>query len=91
MIERNDLTDTTKVMVIAEDGSRATYRFTFAVTPSGNTNELLGIVVDGVGPLDMTQGPNFTIDLPYESTNFEVVNVTKNFPEQTVIIENGGI
>ena len=91
MIERNDLADTTKVMVIAEDGSRATYRFTFAVTPSGNTNELLGIVVDGVGPLDMTQGPNFTIDLPYESMNFEVVNVTKNFPEQTVIIENGGI
>ncbi len=91
MIERNDLTDTTTVMVIAEDGSRATYRFTFTVTPSAKNNELRGIVVDGVGALDMTQGPNFTINLPYESPDFEVVNVTKNFPEQTVIIENGGL
>ena len=91
IITEAPVTRTSSVAVIAEDGTQERYTFRFRVTPPAKANELLGIVVDGIGSLDMTQGPNFTIDLPYGTTSMEVVSFTKNYPEQEVQIVSGGV
>ena len=80
---------TSSVVVTAEDGTQATYTFTYRVNLPDKANELLAIVVDGFGPLDMTQGPDFTIDLPYGATGIEIASITKNYPEQEVMIFDG--
>ena len=79
------------ILVTAENGKQATYTFTYRVGYSNKANELLGIVVDGVGALDMTKGPDFTIDLPYSMDSLKVISVAKNYPEQKVIIIEGGV
>lgn len=79
------------IVVTAEDGSTRTYSFSYRIDYPAKTNELLGIVVDGVGALNMAQAPNFTIDLPYGTQTMTVVSVTKNYPEQEVFILNGGV
>lgn len=82
---------TSSIVVTAEDESKSTYTFTFTVTPPAKTNELLAIVVDGIGALDMAGAPNFNIELPYGATSLDIVSVTKNYPEQVVSIMNGGV
>ena len=79
------------ILVTAENGKQATYTFTYRVAYPDKANELLGIVLDGVGVLDMTQGPDFTIDLPYGTDSMKVVSVAKNYPEQEVVIIEGGV
>lgn len=79
------------IIVTAEDGTQATYSFDYQLELPDKTNELTGIVVDGIGVLDMSQGPNFVLDLPYGTTSMTVVSVTKNYPEQEVKIIGGGI
>lgn len=91
VITEAPVTRTSSVVVTAEDGTQEKYTFRFRVTPPAKPNELLAIVVDGVGELDMTHAPNFTIDLPYGTTTLDVVSVTKNYPEQQVYIVNGGV
>lgn len=82
---------TSSVVITAEDGTQETYTFTYHVAPPSLPNELLGIVVDGVGLLDMTQGPNFNVELPYGTDSFKIVSITKNYKEQEVQIINSGI
>ena len=79
------------IVVTAEDGTKATYTFSYQVELPVKANELLGIVLDGIGALDMTQAPNFTIDLPYGASPLKVVSVAKNYPEQRVSIVEGGL
>ena len=79
------------IVVTAEDGTQATYSFSYKVQLPGLANELLSIVIDGVGALDMEQAPNFTLDLPYGTASLDIVNITKNYPEQQVLVINGGI
>lgn len=79
------------LVVTAEDGTSKTYTFNFSVAQSTADNVLTSIAVDGVGLLDMTTGPDFTISLPYDATSLDVVSFTKSFPEQMVVIENGGV
>lgn len=79
------------VEVTAEDGTKATYSFSYSIAYPAKTNELTGIAVDGYGELDMRKAPNFTIDLPYGTTDMKVVSVIKNYPEQQVTILSGGV
>ena len=79
------------IVVTAEDGTQATYSFSYQLALPGLPNELTAIVLDGIGALDMTQGPDFTIDLPYGTTAMEVVSVAKNYQEQEVTIVSGGV
>lgn len=79
------------VVVTAEDGTQATYTFSYRVALPNLSNDLQSIVVDGFGLLDMSQGPDFTVDLPYGTTTMDIVSFTKNYPEQQVEIINGGV
>lgn len=91
LITEAPIGQTSSVVVTAQDGTQATYTFTYRVALPGKANQLLAIVLDGLGALDLTQGPDFTIDLPYGTTTFDVLSVTKNYPEQKVEIVSGGI
>ena len=82
---------TSSVVVTAEDGTQAAYTFSYRVALPNLSNDLQGIVVDGFGLLDMSQGPDFTVDLPYGTTTMDIVSFTKNYPEQQVEIINGGV
>ena len=82
---------TSTIEVTAEDGTKATYSFSYIITPPDKSNELLGIVLDGIGALDMTQGPNFVVNLPFGTTELKIVSITKNYPEQEVKVINGGV
>ena len=79
------------ITVTAEDGTQSTYSFSYQVALPGLPNELTAIVLDGIGALDMTQGPDFIINLPYGTTAMDVVSVAKTYPEQEVRIINGGV
>lgn len=81
---------TSSVEVTAEDGTKKTYTFDFTITPPAIPNELASIVVDGIGALDMNQGPNFTLDFPYGTTELNV-SVVKNYEDQVVTILNNGV
>lgn len=92
VISRRSLKEETTVEVLAEDGiTSRTYTFRFAVEQSTADNVLTAIVVDGVGALDLSQGPDFTVSLPYGSSTMNIVNIAKSFPEQTVVVEQGGV
>lgn len=82
---------TSSVVVTAEDGTQATYSFNYYIEAPNLENILTGIIVDGFGALDMTQGPDFTVELPYGSTELTVASFFKNYPEQQVQIINGGL
>ena len=82
---------TSSVVVTAEDGTQDTYTFTYRVALPNLPNELVGIVPDGFDALDMTQGPDFVIDLPYDATELKIASVVKSYPEQQVTILSGGV
>lgn len=82
---------TSSVVVTAEDGTRATYTFSYRITPPAKANELLAIVIDGIGALDMTKAPNFTIDMPFGTTSLDIVSMTKAYPEQQIQVIHGGL
>lgn len=90
VITRRSLQEPATVEVTAEDGSKAMYTFRFTVPASTKANVLSAIALEGVGALDMAEGPDFTVQLPYGTTSMDVVSITKSFPEQQVLIEQGG-
>lgn len=90
VITRRSLQEPATVEVTAEDGTTAVYTFHFSVAQSEAPNVLTAIVVDGVGALDMNEGPDFEVSLPYGTGSMDVVSITKSFPEQQVLIEQGG-
>ena len=79
------------VLVTAEDGTQATYSFAYRIAYPNLANELQAIVIDGIGALDMSQAPDFTVCLPYGTKTLDIVSVSKNYPEQEVMILNGGV
>lgn len=76
--------------VTAEDGTVAKYTFTFQVAYAPYDNTLLSIVVENIGALDLSAGTDHTVTLPYGTTELQF-SVVKQYPEQTVIILNGGV
>lgn len=78
------------IVVTAEDGTQATYRFSYQMEYPEQPNDLLSIVVDGVGALDLSQGNTFDFELPYGSDSLQIVSITKRYPEQRLQIINGG-
>lgn len=76
--------------VTAEDGTVAKYTFTFQVAYAPYDNTLLSIVVENIGALDLSAGTDHTIALPYGTTELHF-SIVKQYPEQEVIILNGGI
>ncbi len=81
---------TSSIEVTAEDGTKKTYTFDFTITPPAIPNELASIVVDGIGALDMNQGPNFTLDFPYGTKELNV-SVVKKYEDQVVTVLNNGV
>lgn len=82
---------TSTIVVRAEDGTEATYSFSYSLEMTDKPNTLLSAVIDGYGSLDMSTGTEFQVDLPYGTTSFDILSVVKNYPEQEVRIVNGGI
>lgn len=76
--------------VTAEDGSVATYTITFQATYAPYDNTLLSIIVENVGALDLSAGTEHTVTLPYGTTELQF-SIVKQYPEQEVIILNGGV
>ncbi len=81
------------IEVVAENGTKQTYEFSFNVLKSENEN-ILPLVNLNLGekviPVNLGDVENVTVDLPYGTKNFVVEVPTKNFDEQTVHIINGG-
>ena len=86
----NGLATPATLKVTAEDGTVATYTITFVVAYAPYDNTLQSIIVDYVGALDLTAGTAHTVTLPYGTTEINV-SVIKQYPEQEVIILNGGV
>ena len=86
LISKN-INDTTDIVVTAENGDKRTYRLAFNVAPSGKENILTSIIVEGVGAFTS----NAEVVIPYGTTEFPDITCVKNFPEQTVTINNGGL
>lgn len=76
--------------VTAEDGTEATYTLTFQVAYAPYDNALLSIVVENIGALDLTAGTDHVVTLPYGTTEIHF-SIVKQYPEQEVIILNGGV
>lgn len=92
VITRRSLQEPATVEVTAEDGTtKATYTIHFELAQSTNPNVLTSIIVDGVGALDMTAGPDFEVALPWGTTSMDIAGVGKSFPEQQVVVEQGGV
>lgn len=81
------INDTTRFVVTAENGDTRTYDMIFNVAKSGKENILASIVVEGIGSFT----DNAEVMLPYGTTELPAITCVKNFPEQTVLIDNGGI
>lgn len=91
VITRRSLQEPATVEVTAEDGSKLTYTINFEVAQSQAANVLTAIIVDGFGALDMNNGPDFEVELPYGTSTLDIVSISKSFPEQQVLIERGGV
>ena len=86
----NDLTAPATIKVTAEDGTENTYTITFIVAYAPYENTLLSLIVDNIGVLDLSAGTDHVVDLPYGTTDIQF-SIVKQYPEQEVIILNGGV
>ena len=86
----NGLTAPTTIQVTAEDGTEGTYTLTFNVAYAPYPNQLLSIIVDNIGALDLAADTDHTINLPYGTTDIQF-SIIKQYPEQAVTIVNGGV
>lgn len=89
-LNANGFSQPATLKVTAEDGTVATYTFTFQVAYAPYDNALLSIVVENIGALDLSTGTNHTVTLPYGTTELHF-SIVKQYPEQEVIILNGGV
>ena len=89
-LNANGFTQPATLRVTAEDGTVATYTFTFQVAYAPYDNALLSIVVENIGALDLSIGTNHTVALPYGTTELQF-SIVKQYPEQTVTVLNGGV
>ena len=86
----NGLTAPATIKVTAEDGTENTYTITFTVAYAPYENTLLSLIVDNIGVLDLSAGTDHVVDLPYGTTDIQF-SIVKQYPEQEVIILNGGV
>ena len=89
-LNTNGIVQPATLKVIAEDGTEATYTLHFHITYSAEPNTLQSIIVDNIGALDLTTGTDHVINLPYGTTDIHFT-IVKQYPEQEVIILNGGV
>ena len=89
-LNSNGISSPATIKVIAEDGTEATYTLTFQVAYAPFDNTLQSIIVDHVGALDLSAGTDHHITLPYGTTEIHF-SIVKQYPEQEVIILNGGV
>lgn len=89
------VTDTTKLIVTAENGDVRTYRFAFRKTYSDKPNRLQALLVNG-GEVSLSAAVEIDdthievpVPMPYGTTAFTVA-VLKNFDEQTCLLQPGG-
>jgi len=84
---------TSQLIVRAQNGNERTYSITFQRAAAPVPNILKSIIIDELGgPVDMSD-PNqreWNIALPYGASKMSVSYV-KNYNEQTVLIEAGGL
>ena len=93
------ITGVTKIIVTAENGDTRTYSIRYTIAePEPKENKLLSIayrytkangdpVEDSLEPV---KGDNI-VDLPFGATSFEIIGVTKNYKEQSLVFFKGGI
>ncbi len=89
------ITDTTKLIVTAENGDKRTYTFAFNVPLSDKTNVLRQLIFSTNLQSDITRNivgdeSAITVDLPYGTTEFNLAYL-KNYDEQSVLVQPGGI
>ena len=93
------ITGVTKIIVTAENGDTRTYSIRYTIAePEPQENKLLSIAyrytkADGDpvdGSLEPVKGDNI-VDLPFGATSFEIIGVTKNYDEQSLVFFKGGI
>lgn len=93
------ITGVTKIIVTAENGDTRTYSIRYTIAePEPKENKLLSIAYrytkangDPVeGSLEPVKGDNI-VDLPFGATSFEIIGVTKNYDEQSLVFFKGGI
>ena len=89
-LNTNGIVQPATLKVTAEDGTEATYTLHFHITYSAEPNTLQSIIVDNVGPLYLNAGTDHVINLPYGTTDVHFT-IVKQYPEQEVIILNGGV
>lgn len=89
-LNSNGISSPATIKVTAEDGTVATYTFTFQVAYAPYDNALLSIVMENIGALDLSTGTNHTVALPYGTTELQFT-IIKQYPEQTVTVLNGGV
>ena len=84
------LGQTSEIIVTAENGEKATYKLHFAPTYATQPNQLASLTIAETGSSLAPTQTEHTISLPY-GTRTMTVNYTKQFPEQTVWVQPGGI
>ncbi len=89
------LSGTTRIIVTAENGDQRTYTFKFEVLDSDKANVLRSLIVTTDVQAEFTRElaeneSYITINLPYGTTEFKL-NYVKNYQEQTVLMQPGGI
>jgi hypothetical protein len=84
------LGQTSEIIVIAENGDKATYKLHFAPTYATQPNQLASLTIAETGTSLAPTQTEHTVTLPY-GTRSMTVNYTKQFPEQTVWVQPGGI
>ena len=89
-LNANGFSQPATLKVTAEDGTEATYTFTFQVAYAPYDNTLLSIVMDNVGALDLAAGNDHQVTLPYGTQEIHFT-IIKQYPEQEVTIVNGGV
>ena len=84
------LGQTSEIIVTAENGDQRTYKLHFMPTYATQPNQLASLTIAETGvTLDPTKTEHAVV-LPY-ATRSMTVNYTKQFPEQTVWVQPGGV
>ncbi len=89
------VSDTTRIIVTAENGDKRTYSFAYQITHSSLPNRLKSLIInssevslDGLVEVDSAH-LELTVDMPYGTTEFNVACV-ENYAEQTYVLQPGG-
>ncbi|MBQ9296267.1 MAG: hypothetical protein IJ204_03640 [Paludibacteraceae bacterium] len=88
----------TKITVKAENGDTRLYTIRYNIAQPQGTNIIKSVKYSYVTAADETKTGSLTpvagdniINLPYGTKSFEVSEVEKNYPEQSIVFYNGGI